>query len=305
MDAPTPPTTTTTNATATTTSTSTSTPTATPATATTPHVDAKASAETAESTPPTASEGGLPGPSADPPTLFECPNANEEPCDTGRQCYNSKLRCDGGQPDCADGSDESTVACTGLEIKAGDAKDDASNAPKDAEPDGDGGNGGGSDTMMWGIIGAVVGVGTCGVFAYLYINMCSRKTGGDIKTYSQTFGNLAYSKESADGELYGSAGPNNDGAAPSSAIGDESYADIDGPGAIGDESYEEIGPVGGRSHADATYTLRPAAGPPKGQGVYDTDFATSSTVRQHAGDCCARCAPRLAPSTGAAHPQLL
>jgi len=48
------------------------------------------------------------------PAPFQCPKPNEEPCFTGRECFNSKLKCDGGEPDCSDGSDESTLACGGI-----------------------------------------------------------------------------------------------------------------------------------------------------------------------------------------------
>jgi len=61
-----------------------------------------------------------------------------------------------------------------------------------------------------------------------------------LRRYGLKFANAGYTKDSEDGELYGDAGPTSAGAAPGSAAGAESYADIDG--AVCNENYEEIGP---------------------------------------------------------------
>ena len=194
-------------------------------------------------TPHADSEGRVPGGPAGTAPPFECVNADEEPCFTGRQCFKSKHKCDGGPPDCDDGSDESTLACrrTGDEIdeESGEREPDTATAADGGKKD----RGFVFGTAIWGIIGAVVGVGACGILAYLYVNGCSRKTnaasggGGGaeaVKGFSLKFTNQAYDEGAADGELYGSAS-----ARPGGADDDQSYEDVDAPSA-NDHNYDEI-----------------------------------------------------------------
>ena len=206
----------------------------------------------------------MPTPSPDPPTRFECPNANEEACATGRQCFRSKLKCDGGQPDCADGSDESTLVCNGLLAQGDEEKDDGSGT-----------------AVMWGIIGTLVAcgcIGACGILACLHINGGSRKTDDvdeDVKTYSRTFANLAYAKDAADGELYGIAGPSSASTGPDNGGGDQSYVEI---GAAGGGAYANV--VDGD---DGGYAPTSATGAPSGTGVYDMDFAATGPPTRTVG----------------------
>jgi hypothetical protein len=132
-------------------------------------------------------------------------------------------------------------------------------------------------TMMWGLIGAVVGVGACGILTYLYVNGCSGKADGGtgagkdeaVKEFSLKLSNAVYTRGSTDGELYGTAGPNSAGAGQ----GD------------GGQNYAEIGLIEGGAYAnvvdgdDGGYMLTSATGTPSGKGVYDVDFAApTSTV---------------------------
>lgn len=237
------------------------------------------------------SDGGTtpPAASAEPSTLFEWPEANEEACATGRQCFRSRLKCDGGQPDCRDGSDETALACSKLQTREGEGKQEGKGAGKaDTVSGGNdaGSGGGGSDTAIWGIIGAVVGVGACGILAYLYVNGCSRKIGegkgdDDVKTYSRKFANPGFSSPGgADGELYGSAGPGQATTTYSNAGAEHSYAEMGAPGV--DSSYANI--VDGD---DGGYALSPATAPPPRQAVgastYDVDFSEPTSAPSMVG----------------------
>ena len=260
----------TTTTTTTTTTATTTTTTTTTATTSTTTAAAEPTARTG-TTAPTTPVGDVPTPSPEPPTPFECPNANEEACATGRECFRSKLKCDGSMPDCADGSDESTLACSSLLAQVDTGEDDNKKDAEGKDNDSD------TATMMWGLIGAVVGVGACGILTYLYVNGCSSKADGGtgagkdeaVKEFSQKLSNAVYTRGSTDGELYGTAGPNSAGAGQ----GD------------GGQNYAEIGLIEGGAYAnvvdgdDGGYMLTSATGTPSGKGVYDLDFAApTSTV---------------------------
>ena len=209
--------------------------------------------------------GGPPGASADTLPQFECPKETEEPCFTGRQCFKSKLKCDGGEPDCADGSDESTLVCSSIQTTKDGGKEAAGSGGKD---------GGGGDTDTWVIVGAVLGIVVCGIATHLYINGCTCKAcegAGDepdepVEAFSLSFSNPAYSKG---GELAGRAVT--------------TYAN-----SAVDQSYMDMGPANGASYInvvdgdDGGYMLTSATGDFPNQdegGAYDTDF-TDGYVRQ-------------------------
>ena len=215
---------------------------------------------------PSADAEGAAGDAVVPLTPFECTKATEEACATGNQCYNTKLKCDGGEPDCADGSDEAAAVCSRLQATADAGNNATDGGGTHGEPDSVGGSG--SDTVTLGIIGAVVGIGACGILAYLFVNGCFGKGGGGagqaVNGFSLNFANPAYNTDNPDGELYGNAAPSDTSAG----------AMPDGEG--GDQSYADMGPTGGGSYAnvvdgdDGGYMLTPATGATPGPSTTDT-----------------------------------
>jgi len=86
--------------------------------------------------------------------------------------------------------------CSGLATKEDEKVDEPDDAGSVANTGGSEEDSGGSEdggagdtaTLMWGVIGAIVGVGACGILAYLYINGCGSKADKDaadedVKTY--------------------------------------------------------------------------------------------------------------------------
>ena len=62
-----------------------------------------------------AAASARPGPPASTGAAAACakrlPLGEWKPCAAGNQCYRGKMECDGGDPDCADGTDESPRVC--------------------------------------------------------------------------------------------------------------------------------------------------------------------------------------------------
>ena len=95
------------------------------------------------------------------------------PCDTGEACYKRKFMCDGGKPDCADGSDEGEKACPAKFRSGAAAGDDTAGVPGSAGTDAS--SGGGTDDVI-PTVGAVVGGLAFVMTAILYLHHKRKKS---------------------------------------------------------------------------------------------------------------------------------
>ena len=146
--------------------------------------------------------------------LHTCASAFERPCDTGNDCYKHKFKCDGGIPDCQDGSDESAEACrekngdtsgtnaggssAAAASEEGEEGEGGEEGEEGEESDGGEDGKGGGDSIM-PLVGAVVGGLALLVAGILYAyNTCKQRnvrkamatgaTSGDGSTDDATAG---------------------------------------------------------------------------------------------------------------------
>ena len=136
------------------------------------------------------------------PGGVQCASDLEEPCFSGDECFRSKLKCDGGVPDCRDGSDESALVCDGTFPTAAAGSDNSGG--------GDGtGDGGDTATSTWATVGAIVGVGVLAIAAYFVsraMHTAADDDNGSVGSFGFANPNTTHGLASTDGELYADSG---------------------------------------------------------------------------------------------------
>jgi len=145
------------------------------------------------------------------PGGVQCASDLEEPCFSGDECFKSKLKCDGGVPDCRDGSDESALVCDGTFPTAAAGSDNGGGGDDVGGDDVGGGNdpGGGGDTAAstWAIVGAIVGVGVLAIAAYFVSRaLHTANDNGSVGSFGFANPNTTHGIASTDGELYTDSG---------------------------------------------------------------------------------------------------
>ena len=196
-------------------------------------------------------------------------------CATGGECYKAKMQCDGGKPDCADGSDEDPAVCNTVLAPATGAANGtaASRAGEGVASDGG---------LAAGTLIAIVGIALLVVAGVVTACCCRRcregegsraalvrmngEAGGDdqVQGLSMSFGNAAFRAPqpyNEDGELYET------NEAPQASC--ESTPD---KGAVANPSYHAMGAVsqstGGGSCLDVAATpLGQSAGGSSAMGI--------------------------------------
>jgi len=95
-------------------------------------------------------------------------------CDSGTLCINPKLRCNGGRPDCLDGSDEAPKYCT---VTGPTAKPDGS-AGSDGGANGSTGSGSGTTVIVIAVVAVVVIIIVI-VLALVFVHLRRRSQASD------------------------------------------------------------------------------------------------------------------------------
>ena len=172
-----------------------------------------------------------------------------KPCATGGECYKNKMECDGGDPDCADGTDESPRVCnttTTTTTAATATAAAAATTPATPAPDTSSGGTGMTTTIAYAgaallIVGALVAA-----WRHNSGKAARENDGEQVQGMSMSFANPGFqaprpAATEDDGELY------EDGAAP--ADDGELYEDGAAPQ---QPHYEEAGP--GQPGAQPSYS---------------------------------------------------